>query len=194
MKNIIKTSLLVIGIFLISGCSITNKPAVEEKSAPLQVGDAYSETESMVTGNEEVERVEDSSIVNAEEGNVYLEIKELGIKILINKSIQNDLMYFYTEMEDGGKLASLNSRSIMEMDKLCSTQNLSPFFNIVRVEGAPDDFYRERAIHEFKDFFILFGSPNADCSPNKNTMDAIEIIKDNIYLNNGCENCIFEIN
>src|SRR5680860_348259 len=131
MKNTIKTLILIIGIVLISGCSITSKTdnntVIEKENVPLQAEGDYSEVESRIAENEGVEREEDLNTTN---------IKEVKIE---NKNIyRNDEFGFeftgpeelIVEINNGLSFVTPQNRQLsLENIKNCSDNNQETMCN-----------------------------------------------------------------
>ena len=125
-----------------------------------------------------------------ETGNkVYFEIKELGIKFLVDSSIKNDLIYKFNSENN---VAYLSAKSLVAMDAGCTAEN-APLAAISKTKGTPeiDDkvFYaaRKDSIKQFNGFFVYFSGPQAPCALKQEDIERVNVynnqLRTKVYFN-----------
>lgn len=140
-----------------------------------------------------------SETVNCETYNKsYFEIKELGIKFLVDKSIKNDLIYEYSKPTvDSFKgdlgVVKFSTKSLISIDTDCSA-NSGTIGTMNKIKGKPSDyadgqgtdkFLENGLVKQFDNFFIRFVGPQATCGDEKNiqkTTDLANRLRNEYFL------------
>ncbi|KKR21293.1 MAG: hypothetical protein UT48_C0010G0041 [Parcubacteria group bacterium GW2011_GWE2_39_37] len=187
-KTIVAIILIVVVIligstvyFAISKNETIPTPRKIEQVSPTPIPTTSTTTELIPppAANQQPEITANYSMTSCKTDNqAYFKIKELGIKVLVDKNIVNDLTYEYsgkTNFELGS--ARLSSKSLTAKDNDCSAKE-APLGVILKVNGEPTDsankdYYQSRQsmIKQFDGYFIHRSGPQAPCSSVEETID-----------------------
>ena len=124
------------------------------------------------------------------DNSVYFEVRELGIKFLIDKSIKNDLIYKYSGPKNYSMgSVTLSAKSLVNMDAGCSAGE-GPLFAISKIKGTPEnnneEYFagRKDSIKQFDGFFIFIDTPQAPCSSSDEIESYARQLRSKLYLFN----------
>lgn len=173
-----------------------NKASQSVASAPTIVQQPVSTPTPVVQQfpQPDVNKQSANAVATCEIGNkVYFEIKELGVKFLVDKSIKDDLIYKYSGQDKYSMGAvMISAKSLISMDAGCSADN-GPLGSLSKLKGKPNDsiydtYYQNRAdqVKQFNGFFLTASGPQAPCALNEKDVqkvnDYANQLRDKIYL------------
>lgn len=145
MKNIIIIiggclGVIVIGL-LIYFIQIENK-----KNASLEPSRGYfealKEKKEVVSSNDEEETGDRSSNECEKDGRVYFDIPELGISVLVDEKVKDDLVYSSSRGYGDGGIISSKKLIEMDLDGSCSVDNMkgTGVFGVFGVFKLSEDY------------------------------------------------------
>lgn len=178
MKKIIIASIvvlvLVIAFFVWSNASDKNINQTNNNNATLNEENV---NQTAVTEIQETS----SPLTNLDEcqpkpNEVYYPVKELGVEILVDKTIADDLIYEFSAKnpDDADDLGSVmfTTKSLVAKDSYCIAE-YGPLGALSRIKGEPREdlstgFYyrtgREKELKQFAGCFFAISHPQSTCS------------------------------
>ncbi len=124
-------------------------------------------TKIQKTNIENTEKHQKKPDTPAKPSKTYFPIPELGIKILVDGEIKDDLIYKYDEKDTS---VVLSLKSIIAIDELCSTDH-APLGALIRLPNHKE-YERWKKMYQNKEFTIYYQGPQAPCSPRAIEMPA----------------------
>ncbi len=177
------------------------KTAFEMEKQSLQ--EQINQLQTQISRLEEKQAVIQPITQECETGDrVYFEIKEMGIKFLVDKDIKNDLEYQYfapNKMNAGWGICSLayfSTKSLSLMDSECLAKNGS-VYAVMKCPGQPSDAiyggFGHNPVKQFDNFFIENSTPNGVCSSDQKVNEYVQKIIDKMLAADN-KDCILLVN
>jgi hypothetical protein len=165
MKNVI---LGVVGTILIVTIAIVGFWSWRGGQEKVGVSSPDEYSTSQISIEDDTLTILDHSNTNntcEDKNKVYFSIPELGIKVLVNKNIKDDLIY-----EIDNSVASFTTKKLVSIGGIgCSLQNgASPLGNIKIIQGVPQAGWKGELgtavfVKQLKDSFIAFTPAGIPC-------------------------------
>lgn len=144
-------------------------------------GDAQFETDfENLLATFKLTNEENVTLNSCESGEgVYFEVKEFGIKFLVDKDLKNDLTYsVYTPdpADPTHVVAKFSTKSLAQADSSCSAESGS-IGSIYKIRGMTDKvdggFFagKKESVKQFQDFFVAFQRPQAPCTEKRKVQE-----------------------